>query len=163
MGQIESKIVLLAEPAGTPNERGRQIGPGTPISRIVGIDQGGAANPVTQSHCLLELAPSLTSMSRTLSRQGSCANAITRNCLAQLRQRPPCIARVSIHDARQTGLRNEHHHSRKQRLADIHVSPQGVSPVENYTKMRIPSSIRHQAKSTVTPCQYWLLHESTAV
>ena len=75
----------------------------------------------------------------------------------------PGIARVSIHNARKARPRNELHQLRKQRLADIHASPQGISPRENYTKMSLQSSNRHQAKSAVKPRQYWLSHESTPI
>ena len=165
VGQIQPQIFVAVELAGAPNEQSRQVGPDAPISRIVGIGQGGAVNGMTQPH-RVELAG--VGSQRDLDVAQTFAPSQLRKghhakLLRTVHAAHAGIARVAIHDARKARPRNELHHLCKQRLADIHGLPPGISPEGNYTKMRIQGSNRHQEKSAAKPRQYWLLSKLTPV
>ena len=156
--EIESQVLVRIKLASAPDQNCSQVGPDSPVARLVGIGQGGAVNAVAKSHGL------------QLARVGSkrhfdVAQALSPSQLGKshdaklLRasQAPHArIAAIAGHDARKACPWNELHDLSKQGLADIHrKSPKGQN-LGNYTKMRKRVSNRHQIKLAARPRQYWL-------
>ena len=84
--QLDAKILVAVELARPSNEQCGDIGPEVPVAPFVGIGQGRATHGGAQSHVveLARIGRETPSISRTLSRQVSCAKARTRNCSAQV-------------------------------------------------------------------------------
>lgn len=156
--EIEPQVLVQIKLASTPDQNCSQVGPDSPVARLVGVCQGGAVNAVAKSHGV-QLArvgsKSHFDVSKTLapSQLGKSHDAKLLRASQAAYARVAAIAR---HDARKACPWNELHDLREQGLADIHrKSPRGLN-LGNYTKMRKRVSNRHQIKLAARPRQYWL-------
>jgi len=156
--EIEPQVLVQIKLASAPDQNRSQVGPDSPVARLVGIGQGGAVNALAKSHGVKlarvgskshfdvsqALAPSQLGKSHDAKLLGATQAAHAR------------VAAIASHDARKACPWNELHDLRKQGLADIHrKSPRGLN-LGNYTKMRKRVSNRHQIKLAARPRQYWL-------
>ena len=163
--EIESQVLVQIKLASAPDQNCSQVGPDSPVARLVGIGQGRAVNAVAKSHGV------------QLARVGSKRHFDVAQALApsqlgkshdakllRASQAPHArVAAIARHDARKACPWNELHDLREQGLADIHrKSPRGLN-LGNYTKMKKRVSNRHQIKLTARPCQYWLTQQINPV
>ena len=100
-------------------------------------------------------------MSRKLSRQVSCAKAMTRNCSAQ-RGCAPGIAGVALDDAREGRPRHELHDLREQGLADVH-DHFGVATPGTLVQTAISDSSRRRPLSPEKPRRIGFLTNTSQV
>jgi len=155
--EVEPQVLVQIKFASTSDQNCSQVGPDSPVARLVGIGQGGAVNAVAKSHGVQlarvgskrhfdvaqALSPSQLGKSHDAKLLGVCQAPHAR------------VAAIARHDARKACPWNELHDLREQGLADIHrESPRGLN-LGNYTGMRKRVSNRHQIKLAARPRQYW--------
>jgi len=155
--EIEPQVLVQIKFASTPNQNRSQVGPDSPVARLVGIGQGGAVNAVAKSHGV-QLArvgsKSHFDVSKTLSPRQLCKSHNSK--LLGASQAPHArVATIARHDSRKACPWNELHDLSKQGLADIHRKPPRSLSLGNYTGMGKRVSNRHQIKLASRPRQYW--------
>ena len=155
--EIEPQVLVQIKFASTSDQYCGQVGPDSPVARLVGIGQGGAVNTVAKSHGV-QLArvgsKSHFDVSKTLSPSQLCKSHDSE--LLRASQAPHArIATIARHDSGKACPWNELHDLSKQGLADIHRKPPRSLSLGNYTGMGKRVSNRHQIKLAARPRQYW--------
>lgn len=146
--EIEPQVLVQIKLASTSDQYCGQVGPDSPVARLVGIGQGGAVNAVAKSHGV-QLArvgsKSHFDVSQTLSPRQLCKSHDSK--LLRASQAPHArIAAIARHDSGKACPWNELHDLSKQGLADIHRKPPRSLGLGNYTGMGKRVSNRHQKK-----------------
>jgi len=155
--EIEPQVLVQIKFASTSDQNCGQVGPDSPVARLVGIGQGGAVNAVAKSHGV-QLArvgsKSHFDVSKTLSPSQLCKSHDSK--LLGASQAPHArVATIARHDSGKACPWNELHDLSKQGLADIHRKPPRSLSLGNYTGMGKRVSNRHQIKLASRPRQYW--------
>ena len=135
--EIEPQVLVQIKLASAPDQNCSQVGPDSPVARLVGIGQGRAVNAVAKSHGV-QLAR-VGSKSHLDVAQALAPSQLSKSHDAKLlraSQAPHArVAAIARHDARKACPWNELHDLREQGLADIHrKSPRGLN-LANYTGM----------------------------
>jgi hypothetical protein len=155
--EIESQVLVQIKFASALDQYCGQVGPDSPVARLVGIGQGGAVNAVTKSHGV-KLArvgsKSHFDVLKTFSPRHLCKSHDSK--LLGASQAPHArVATIARHDSGIACLLNELHDLSIQGLADIHRKPPRSLRHVNYTGMGKRVSNRHQIKLAARPRQYW--------
>ncbi len=155
--EIESQVLVQIKLASTPNQNRSQVGPDSPVARLVGIGHGGAVNAVAKSHGV-QLArvgsKSHFDFSKTLSPRQLYKSHDSK--LLEASQTPHAqVATVARHVSGKACPWNELHDLSKQGLADIHRKPPRSLRLGNYTGMGKRVSNLQQIKLASRPRQYW--------
>ncbi len=156
--ELQPQVLVQVKLASAPNQNGSQVGPDSPIARLVGIGQGGSVNAVAKAHGveLARVGPQSDFDVAQALAPSQLGKGHDAKLLGAAQATHARIAAIASHDSRKACPWNELHDLREQSLADIHrKSPRGLS-LGNYTGMRKQVSNRHQIKSAARPRQYWL-------
>ena len=155
--EIESQVLVQIKLASAPDQNRSQVGPNSPVARLVGICQGGAMNAVAKYHGV-QLArvgsKSYFDIAQALAPSQLCKGHDAK-LLGASQTSYARVAAIAGHDSGKACPWNELHDLRKQGLADIHRKPPRSLSLGNYTGMRKRVSNRHQIKLAARPRQYW--------
>lgn len=163
--EIEFQVLVQIKLASAPDQNCSQVGPDSPVARLVGIGQGRAVNAAAKSYGV------------QLARVGSKSHFDVAQALAprqlgkshdsellRASQAPHTrVAAKARHNSGKACPWNELHDLGEQGLANIHRKSQRRLILGNYTGMRIRVSNRHQLKLTARPCQYWFAKQINLV
>ena len=149
--EIEPQVLVQIKLASASDQNCSQVGPDTPVARLVGIGQGRAVNAVAKSHGV-QLARVGSKrhfdVAQTLSPSQLSKNHDAKQLRASQVQHTQ-VETIASHDTRKACPWNELHDLREQGLADIHrKSPRRLN-LGNYTKLKKRVSNRHQIKLTL--------------
>jgi hypothetical protein len=163
--EIESQVLVQIKLASAPDQNCSQVGPNSPVARLVGIGQGRAVNAVAKSHGVqLARVGSKSHFDVAQALAPSQLGKIHDSELLRASQAPHTrVAAIARHNSGTTCPWNELHDLSKQGLDDIHRKPPRKLSHGNYTGMGKRVSNRHQIKLTASPCQYWLTQQINPV
>jgi hypothetical protein len=155
--EIEPQVLVQIKLASAPDQSCSQVGPDSPVARLVGIVPVRAVNAVAKSHGM-QLArvgsQGHFDVAHTLS-PSQLSKSHDAKLLRASQEPHTRVAAIASHDARKACPWNELHDLREQGLADIYrKSPRGLN-LGSYTKMKKRVSNRHQIKLTARPRHYW--------
>jgi len=128
--EIEPQVLVQIKLASTANQNCIQVGPDSPVARLVGIGQSGAVNAVQKFHGV-QLARVGSKRHFDVSQTHStCQLCKSHNSkLLGASQAPHArVATIARHDSGKACPWNELYDLSKQGLAGIHRNPKGLKP-----------------------------------
>ena len=155
--EIESQVLVQIELESALKQNCSQVGPNSPVARLVGKGQGEKVNAVAKSHGVqLARVGSKSHFDVSQTRSPSQLGKSHGSKLLRVSQTAhTLIATLARHDSVKACLCNELHDLSTQGLAVIHRKPPSSLSLGNYTAMVKRVSNRYHIKLASRPRQYW--------